>query len=1038
MSLRLGVAVESPREIAPLKGGNRMRARGRPGSASVRRNPFGVLYAVVGACFLLFSLNLAAQRYSFQNYAQRDGIRNLNFNCLLQNRSGDLLVCTEFGLYRYDGSRFELIPTVEGSSSPLIQGIAEDSLGRIWVSTPQRLLYRDSLGIHDITPKEENLNIDLRTPLAVSPNDPSHIYFISHHMLMEARTLDKGNSWHVARVFNASSLSHYPPLSTIKGVYDDPDGRLWLGCGDQICEVDRGEVRLWGKAEGVPDDNWSAMLTDQRGGLWARGNHHIIQLNKKASQFVPEEADLPPSVLEMRAPCLIEDPQGRILANTANGLARWNQGNWTLFTSRNGLPGGQIQTMIFDRQGSLWFDGGKAGLQRWIGYDDWENWTTDDGLSSGLVWTVTRDSEKGLWLGTELDLEMMQTKEGLREPHRVSGKLHVRRVQSTAVTADKHLWIGSDDGSVVEYNPALGTSKLIADERNIYQILVDRNDRVWVLAASGLFMVDRSRGDRALRPPPADVVPATRFYRAVQDANGDLIFTSDLGMFRLDKDRWSHIELPAFYRPGYNAQIALGMDNTLWVSGTSPSLLQFRIHGNSVQTLSQVSVPTLTSANIYSLETDRRGWLWAGTDSGIDVFNGAEWRHVSEEDGLVWNDINTASFLSDEDGSVWIGTSGGLSHLVHPERLFYKEPLSVSVSESRLGSLELSQNSKRAVPWGHYPLTFHVTAHDYSRGHAITFCYKLTGVDDVWQETSDHDIRYSFVPDGTHRLVVIAVDKGNHRISEQQTLDFTIGPPWWRTPLFLVLLAIAVALLVVGAWRWSNRFAIARRHALERLVQERTRELEDRNASLLDARAALIDQATHDSLTGILNRGAIYSVLEKEIQRAQREKEPLVAVMADVDHFKRINDLYGHQCGDRVLQEVTRRLRSAIRTYDSLGRYGGEEFLIVFPKLGRDESMARIQRICETIEAEPVTWNQISLKVTCSFGAARLERGSDLQALIQAADQALYEAKANGRNRVEFATIGILNCEDIRRSEILNLQKYHVEPSKDIASVTSE
>ena len=1015
---QLGAASESLRDIAPLKGGDRVRPKGRQDSASVRWDPFAVLYALVGTCFLLFSSNLAAQRYSFQNYAQRDGLRNLNFNCLLQDRAGNLLVCTEFGLYRYDGSRFELLTTVEGSSSPLIQGIAEDSLGRIWVSTPQRLLYRDSLGIHDITPAGANLNIDLRTPLVVSPKDQNQIYFISHHMLMEARTLDGAKSWQIARVFNAAALSRYRMLSNVKGVYGDPDGRLWLGCGDQICEVDHGDVRLWGRSEGVPSDSWSAMLTGQNGGLWARGNHHIIQLNKQASQFVPQEADLPPSVFEMRAPCLIEDPQGRILANTANGLARWSQGNWTLFTSRNGLPGGQIQTMIFDRQGSLWFDGGKAGLQRWIGYDDWENWTTDDGLSSGLVWTVTRDSEKRLWLGTELDLEMMQTKQGLSQPQRVNGKLHVRRVQSIAETADKHLWIGSDDGSVVEYNPTLGISKLIADERNIYQILVGRNDRVWVLAASGLFEVDRSstNANRTLRPAPKGEVPATRFYRAVQDAGGSLIFTSDAGMFRLDHDRWSRIELPAFYRPGYNAQVALGMDNTLWVSGTSPSLLQFRIHGNIAEPLSQVSVPTLTSANIYSLETDRRGWLWAGTDSGIDVFNGVEWRHVSEEDGLVWNDTNTASFLSDEDGSVWIGTSGGLSHLLHPERLFYKEPLSVSVTETRLGNVDLSQNSNRAVPWGHYSLTFHLAAHDYSRGHAITFRYKLSGVDDTRQETNDHDIRYSFVPDGTHQLMVTAVDKDNHRISEPQTLEFTIRPPWWRTPFFLFLVVIALALLVAGAWRWSNRFMIARRHALERLVQERTRELEAKNASLLDARAALIDQATRDALTGILNRGAIYSVLEKEIERARREEEPLVAVMADVDHFKRVNDLYGHQCGDRVLQEVTRRLRSAIRTYDSLGRYGGEEFLIVFPKLALDESMARIQRICEIIEAEPVTWNQISLKVTCSFGAAWLEQGSDLQALIHAADQALYEAKANGRNRVEFAAIDTLNGERTRRS----------------------
>jgi diguanylate cyclase (GGDEF)-like protein len=250
---------------------------------------------------------------------------------------------------------------------------------------------------------------------------------------------------------------------------------------------------------------------------------------------------------------------------------------------------------------------------------------------------------------------------------------------------------------------------------------------------------------------------------------------------------------------------------------------------------------------------------------------------------------------------------------------------------------------------------------------------------------------------------VNAVDEGDHRISEEQVLEFSIDPPWWRTPWFFAVVTIGSGLLIVGAWRWSNRVAIARRHLLERQVKERTRELEEKNTSLLDARAALMELATRDSLTGILNRGAIHSLLQQEIERARRENHPLVAVMADVDHFKRINDIYGHQCGDSVLREVTQRLRSALRAYDSLGRYGGEEFLIIIPGLGDHESVNLIERIRKIIEGEPFLCGEASLQVTSSFGVAWLGAGDELEALIHAADQALYMAKANGRNRVEFA-----------------------------------
>jgi diguanylate cyclase (GGDEF)-like protein len=964
---------------------------------------YACLCTAFAALFLLHSSLAVAQRFTFQSFAQRDGLRNLNFHCLLQQSDGSLLVCTEFGLYRYDGSRFELVPTVEGSSLPLIQGIAQDLAGRIWISTPQVLLYRDGSGVHSVASPGQDLRIDLQTPIVVTPGDPSQVYFISQHRLMEARTRDNGVSWQIVEAYDGPTLARYPMLAKIKGAYADREGRLWVGCDDELCETGHGKVTLWGRAEGVPADDWSAVLEDRRGNLWARGNHHIVRLPKQAVEFVSEDKEMPAPALELRSPCLIEDPQGRILTNTADGLARWSQGSWTLFTRQNGLPGGLVQTMIFDRQGSLWFDGGKAQLQRWIGYDQWENWTTEDGLASNLVWSILRSTDDKLWIGTELDLERMEPTPHGWELRRAGGNLHVRRLQSIGETADKHLWIGSDDGSVVEYDPARGSSRLITAQRNVYQVLVDRDDRVWVLTASGLFWVDRSGGRRELRSPPTDAVPSMRFFRAVQDASGDLIFTSDGGIFRLAKLRWSHIRMPASFKPGYNTQIARGKEGTFWISGTSPLVMQIRIDGDTATQISEASVPTVASANVILMASDQRGWLWVGTDSGMDVFNGTEWRHAGEEDGLIWNDTDTGAFFADADGSVWIGTSGGLSHLPHPERLFAKEPLELELSQAKLGSLELERGERRSATWGHYSLVFHVASPDFARGHAIRYRYQLSGVDDAPQETQDHEIRYSFVPDGRHRLVVTAVDAASHRVSEPQVLEFEISPPWWRAPWFFALTGLGTALLIVGAWRWSNRLAIARRHALECQVKERTRELEEKNASLLDARAALMEQATRDSLTGILNRGAIYSVLQHEIERARREEHPLVAVMADVDHFKRINDVYGHQCGDSVLREVTQRLRSAIRTYDSLGRYGGEEFLILIPGLGDAESGDLIERIRKIIEEDPFLCGEASPRVTCSFGVAWLGAGDDLEALIHAADQALYQAKANGRNRVEFA-----------------------------------
>jgi two-component system, cell cycle response regulator len=165
--------------------------------------------------------------------------------------------------------------------------------------------------------------------------------------------------------------------------------------------------------------------------------------------------------------------------------------------------------------------------------------------------------------------------------------------------------------------------------------------------------------------------------------------------------------------------------------------------------------------------------------------------------------------------------------------------------------------------------------------------------------------------------------------------------------------------------------------------------------------------ANTDALTGILNRRAFMEKMEIEVERAIRENSPLSLIIADLDHFKLVNDRHGHQVGDQVLQEFTRVLSTLIRPYDFLGRYGGEEFSLGFP--GMDELNVRLtaERMRQKVEALDIPSPDPSqaIRITASFGAASLRRGSreTLSSLITRADNALYEAKREGRNRVSLA-----------------------------------
>jgi two-component system cell cycle response regulator len=180
-------------------------------------------------------------------------------------------------------------------------------------------------------------------------------------------------------------------------------------------------------------------------------------------------------------------------------------------------------------------------------------------------------------------------------------------------------------------------------------------------------------------------------------------------------------------------------------------------------------------------------------------------------------------------------------------------------------------------------------------------------------------------------------------------------------------------------------------------------------ARLLATETALRHEATHDRLTGLWNRGMVLDHFERTVKRVQRSGEALTIAIADIDHFKRINDTFGHDTGDQVLCEATRRMCSALREVDAVGRYGGEEFLIVLASSDATGQMAALERVRLAIAATPIDTGRGRVDVTMSIGAALFPvEVPDPSGLIPAADEALYRAKANGRNCLEMAQSRLL------------------------------
>jgi len=184
------------------------------------------------------------------------------------------------------------------------------------------------------------------------------------------------------------------------------------------------------------------------------------------------------------------------------------------------------------------------------------------------------------------------------------------------------------------------------------------------------------------------------------------------------------------------------------------------------------------------------------------------------------------------------------------------------------------------------------------------------------------------------------------------------------------------------------------------------RRILEMQEELVAAREALQYQATRDFLTGLFNRAEMLELLQRELVRGQRERKPLGVILADLDYFKCINDTHGHFVGDEVLREAARRLGASVRSYDAVGRYGGEEFLLVMPGSDRVQTQKQAERLRAAIARAPVETTAGAVALTVSLGIASTSEAPEANAdtLLRAADAMLYRAKQAGRDRVEAAT----------------------------------
>lgn len=945
------------------------------------------------ALLLLLCAELSlAQTVTLRRYATDQGLLGLAGNCLVQTRHTALWVCTESGLYRFNGQSFQQVG-LDDARGHVVSSMSEDAQGRLWVASADSLFVGGEQGFRRLQASEMPA-LEPSMPKLASPRWGTVVINEGNALLLVPQP---GERWTLRPLFAADTLLRLPALNHVISAQADGD-ILWLGCDLALCRVDaQGNVRMFGPEQGVPEDLWHSFVRDAEGTQWARGRGNLVQRQVGADRFVPQHfPGVAINAIGRQAP-ILRDHLGRVLVRTRNGLARWQQGRWQLFDHADGLPEGISGGMLIDRGGDLWMTVDGEGLVRWTGYDWIENWDISQGIKAAPTWSITRDARGGLLLGNEHGLSRQPAGE-----QRFGPWLDTAGVQVVGLshTADGSLWSVTSSGRLMRHSADGGRSVEVAKvPHTVKQLFVDRQQRVWVLTMAGVYRLDARDPLGVLKPETQ--LPPIAYSDIQQTADGGLWAASAKGVFRMQAELWSNVPMRINGEPAsrWVSKLRIVGKDEVWLALQRPGLWHGYVQ-DGVLELKSAQEHGFAELLVYQINQDRAGRVWVGHNRGVDVHDGQRWSRLSQSQGLLWDDISENAFFEDNDGSIWLGTAKGASHILAPQRLFSPAAPILTISNFSRGGQSIQEGQR--LPWSEQQVQVELSALGfYDDPGRASIRYRVVGLHDDWINTQNFVIQHPPLPAGHYRLEVQLLDRYRHDASAPVSIMFSVAPLWWRGPLALIAYALLAILGLVGIWCWRHRSLLARERNLAHLIAERTRELEQEKRELENARAALALKASRDDLTGMLNRAGILEAMVTQMAASTQQGTSLAIVLLDLDHFKLINDEHGHLVGDAVLAKVGKRLNACLRESGTVGRYGGEELLAVLPGMPRN-GRYRLHVIHDAISRRPYEVLGHSLGVTCSIGVAWYRDGESVTQFLMRADQALYRAKRQGRNRIEL------------------------------------
>jgi diguanylate cyclase (GGDEF)-like protein len=954
--------------------------------------------------------------YLFQRVGENIGLGSLTPSCILQDQDGFIWIGTHDGLLRFDGNHVLRFGLEQGLPSTNVGQLVLAPTGRIWVVTSRGIAYVEGRVLHQL-PLAKVYN-SFRRPSALALDSWGKVYLATEAGLLRVDP-ERPND------LRLWSLSEGLPNLEAESVSITSEGRVWFASGHRVGWLDSQEqVHMFPAESGLPHEQVISILQDSEKILWVRTAAHLYRLNPGATHFLLELPDLPPAN-DYGSPAL--DRSGNLMIPTVAGLYRRISGQWEVIDQSRGMAVNATFAITEDREGAYWIGLGGAGIQRWIGRRTWSSWTQVEGLPDNVVWCELRDKRKRLWLGTNNGVAMWDPQTDRWRIWKLKDGLNGSLARDMIVAPDGAVWVLCYPGGLTRFDPGtLSPEKISTPDPIPTGIGLAPDGRIWI--ASAQYLKATGPSERPFRfvdvPLPAEIHEG--LGRLASSPDGVLWAVGRSGLSRFDGKQWLHFTTANGLLQDEVVEAAALSRDEVWFRYSDALGVSRLLLANGKPQITHLGLAEgLPSLNVYMLGADHQGNIWAGGALGLTEFsrNGHTLR-FTQADGLIWNDLSERGFFAEEDGTLLFGTSGGLARynpVSADERV--ELPPRVVITSAQLGARDRVGERHPAAPRRDNTFRVDFAALTYRDPVNVRCFYRLAGLENETNETAEREARYPALPPGDYHFTVSCFSARGTPSSPAE-FSFTVIPAWWQgwySRGFTILLGIFALYYLMN---YRTHKLQGERFRLEQAVAERSEELAQANKELEE-------MSLTDPLTSARNRRFFQATIQSDVSQAvggysspdptrSRKNRDIIFYLIDADHFKEINDRFGHDAGDQMLIDLTARISSAIRYSDVLVRWGGEEFLVVSRFCERKEAATLAARVLSAVASEPfkVKGAGLSLYRTVSIGWAAFPWNVAFPAdvsyeeVVALADRSLYRAKHAGRNQA----IGALPPESTAES----------------------